>query len=881
MLGVSFTMRLCTSRVSGLLVLVCLSVWCLVVNGDCSLGSSSCNGTSLLTNRASDVSEGTAVTTGVARQGMLTTFTKISVELEENVENYTWKEPSPSQEEYLDAYCDQIYDSPDVSDMLLWEGLSYLPVKTRTMRIPKRRERLVHDSPRDRRENQENLQEQGLRRVSPGHLTGDMDTRGDVSSIPVRVHGEVEAYDRDVEDDCLKLSDIYRVTIPESRLQQNVFCAVCNGDQPRAMDCDYMGGRNPGLPPLSLLFGLSSDTMRDTTLSTSGCARGRETDFSSEKMQIVGDALARGFLPQGVCRNLTCPAGKLLDAENSTCSTALANIRGLTYKLNINLVPSTELALNTSRNESLRELVLQLQRQLENKTQNYAYEYVFTITLELFFSSSTEQAKIVKIMLTGDITSSREIKRDIAEGFLVQNLLIDDWILERLDFKENVTLIQHIDIESLQNTTTPTVDENVTVYHTNYRSWAEDALKGLYVLRTQRVRLLYALVKSALSRDNVDIPESLKIKMSPLLLCAYVQLSRDEFMIREGADGQKRLVVVSEHEEAELDSLLYVRLEDNEVLNVCIETLEALKYVPKVRSSPLWQHLLSWIAIPMSILCVVLTFAVYALLPALRTQPGLNVMGTCAALFVAQVALMLASNLQTSGVWCQALGILVHEAWLSVFCWMVVCSMHMFQVFSAKTRHESRSLIWKTTRNIAVSIALPAVVVALVVAVSYVQSKGESIGYSSESCFLSSQLLVGTAMVLPLTVIVVLNLVLFLLTVRRIHEVTKLKPHSDSRPESHQHVWVCARLSMLTGVMWTLSLLSEGLDLDWLRGLSILANGGQGVLLLISYATSRRVRMLLYARLGHRDDITSNTRSTTDKLSSTVVSTIHSLEHKP
>ncbi|XP_025115113.1 uncharacterized protein LOC112576688 [Pomacea canaliculata] len=311
-------------------------------------------------------------------------------------------------------------------------------------------------------------------------------------------------------------------------------------------------------------------------------------------------------------------------------------------------------------------------------------------------------------MLTGDITASREIKRDIAEGFLVQNLLIDNWIVQRLDFKEKVILIQHIDLESSQNTTT--VEKNVTIYKNGYSTWAQDALKGPYVAETRRIRLVYALVKGPPSTNNFSdvreffaikrtIPEPLKIKMSPLLLCAFLQLSRDEFMIREGADGQKRLVVVSEHEEAELDRLLYVRLEDNEVLNVCIETLEALKHVPKVRSSPLWQHLLSWIAIPMSILCVVLTFVVYALLPALRTQPGLNVMGTCAALFVAQVALMLASNLQTSGVWCQALGILVHEAWLSVFCWMVVCSMHMFQVFSAKTRHESRSLIWKTRKT--------------------------------------------------------------------------------------------------------------------------------------------------------------------------------------
>ncbi|PVD37492.1 hypothetical protein C0Q70_00083 [Pomacea canaliculata] len=396
MLAVSFTMRLCTSRVSALLVLVFLSVWCLVVNGDCSLGSSSCNGTSLLTNRASEVSEGIAVTTGVARQGMLTTFTEISVE------NYTWKETSQSPEEYLDAYCDQIYDSPKITDLLLWDGLSYLPVKTRTMRIPKCKlmgcfpchcagvcnslsdrccsesvsmlnpmyrvdcvvkklvvivscpdswvsddvkknceegvsdwtmTRLVTDVKTKRTFRNKDCaachratslvtwtrevsckvfqyvytarsEVELMRQASAGsHTTCNVlynpledanllkctTTASYLSNVisTCNTTGRWEAYDRNIKDGCLKLSDIYRVTIPDSRLRQNVFCVVCNGDQPRVTNCDQIVEKSPGLPPLSLLFGLSSDTMRDTTLSTSGCASGRETDFNVSHVTLL------------------------------------------------------------------------------------------------------------------------------------------------------------------------------------------------------------------------------------------------------------------------------------------------------------------------------------------------------------------------------------------------------------------------------------------------------------------------------------------------------------------------------------------------------------------------------------------------------------------
>ena len=74
----------------------------------------------------------------------------------------------------------------------------------------------------------------------------------------------------------------------------------------------------------------------------------------------------------------------------------------------------------------------------------------------------------------------------------------------------------------------------------------------------------------------------------------------------------------------------------------------------------------------------------------------------------------------------------------------------------------------------------------------------------------------------------------------------------------------CLRLSLLTGATWVLSLLAEGLDLDWLRALSIVTNGGQGaLLLLLSYVTARLVLAMLAAKLGcGKDDVAAPSTGT-------------------
>ena len=98
-------------------------------------------------------------------------------------------------------------------------------------------------------------------------------------------------------------------------------------------------------------------------------------------------------------------------------------------------------------------------------------------------------------------------------------------------------------------------------------------------------------------------------------------------------------------------------------------------------------------------------------------------------------------------------------------------------------------------------------------------------------------------------------------------QVTKLNAHAESERDSQQHVYVCARLSLLTGATWIISLVAEGLGVDWLQVASILTNGGQGLLLFLSYVTTRRVAAMLAVRLGCKvksasTQITSSTART-------------------
>ncbi|KAK7107230.1 hypothetical protein V1264_015181 [Littorina saxatilis] len=668
-------------------------------------------------------------------------------------------------------------------------------------------------------------------------------------------------YDVEVEVNCLRNQRIalYVSSGNETAFVpvfQNLFCAMCNGVRPATTgSCTSPIVTDPpfptGLPPLSLLLGLQDFADPPPGANHQDCPYGQWLDLKNE------------------CRQLGCTAGKTL--RNDTCTTPLTNIRGLVYQVDIALTVLDPLTISPDRRQHFVDMFKAL---TEAKLTPLTRSFHLSIEMNVLVTSvqpgdsgvdtqsSTQrvdhQSVDLHIRITGEMKALRDINRDDAELAITDSLFLHAWsVLITQDSVSQVSVSQ--DSVSQDSVSQDSVSQ-VSVsqgFVTLTRQLLTASDRGHAVESyTQAAKYEQDFFAQLEPRFPVDD----QVPLSPLLVCPHAHFYRSEYRLHTAADNRPgvKVTLVFGNVEVELTDVRQIWLVEDS-LYVCLDVLNSLQRPPAgpVMGELLWQYVLTMVVMPLSMLCLLLTLAVYCVLPPLRSLPGLNTMGTCCALLLAQLSLLLASHRVTSGAWCRALGVLVHVTWLSVFCWTSVCSEHMFRTFSARTRHHisASSKRRRLTRNIIVSILAPAAVVGAVVAVRAMTTDGGNFAYNDVSCYLDGTLLVGLAVVLPASLLLSLNLVLFALTVRRIHMVTNLNPFKSDERDPKQHVYACARLSVLTGATWIISLVAEGLGVDWLQFFSIMANGGQGVLLFLSYVTNRRVAAMLAVKMGCRKDV--------------------------
>ena len=549
------------------------------------------------------------------------------------------------------------------------------------------------------------------------------------------------------------------------------------------------------------------------------------------------------LLPQKVCQNVSCSAGKLLNAQNHSCSTLVKQIRGLAYRLEFVLVPRqrpVKLALNQDR-----KVYRSFKETFKAKTDHIAFEASVKIWISLGETHQENRTKseVIKIRVSASLVTSMHYERDEVEQTMVDSLLLQDWVLA---FREGQRVDSH------KFAPVPTGYENITDVHnrtaTTEYTYSEDNLVEL--VTREKIAHLF--------------PE--RIFLNRLLICPFTNFTDSEFqyleenttgksLARELNDSPKKVGLVLMQEEFLFSDLHFSwMLGQDGHLHVCLDTLEKLRSSSldsQLVSSP-WQYFLSMTVMPCSIVCLAVVLLVYVLLPELRSQPGLNTMGTCFTLLCAQLCLLLALHRVLSGVWCIVLGVVVHVSWLSTFCWTLVSSVHMFRAFSGIASLRWGDVSYRILAyNVAVTLLVPGVVVSMVIGLSWHHSGGQSIGYNGYTCYLQSSLVVGLSVVLPIALIVTVNTVLYIVTICRIHQVCKLREQAEIEMVTRrQHMKASLRLSLLTGVTWLLSLVAEGADLDWLRAVSILTNGGQGMLLLISHVTTRRVAAMVVSKRG-------------------------------
>ncbi|GFR94409.1 G-protein coupled receptor Mth [Elysia marginata] len=670
------------------------------------------------------------------------------------------------------------------------------------------------------------------------------------------VTGLWSQFDADVERACLSVEGRssrvqhvpYETSDGPTLMYKNIFCAICNmRDYPQYGYCtqrrpqDLVDWEEPQLRIFSFLLGFGSNRrafapefIPSFTFST--CSEG---EWSA---------------PDGSCMDLQCSPGKTLDGNS--CVTALDQIRGLSYQIQLWFVPAgipDYNIKNTSPKSTQRVIFGALFEQIIGPLM----ERMHQMSVDYGFLVSHEPSD------DDDVDSS---------AFRPPNALWVAALVEAQEFFSRDWFESYL-VDSLRTATVQLNISNVTMEYQFKPFPAQPPIvsdlcleSGIHCYKKREHFGLYSIFKP-----------SHFIQTNELLNCPFIMFNKTVFGIGIYQDTEGLLPDISVTlkigkatlnftTRSELSSLDIT--EDNnlivcrDILDLKLKELEeeerrefySKTFVSKADESTKAQYYMTLGCVSVSMACLVLTLFTYFRFRVLRSAAGMNNIFLCSSLLLAQAALLTSVHISGPQTLCTVMGMLTHFLWLWMFVWSFICCFHMFRVFTAKTRTScpERSQTIRFVWTVVLSVTAPAVNIGVVVSASHFTSGGSRIGYGHSSCYLDSSLLIGVATVLPLAFVSFANIVFFAITVATIHKVRKLQSHDSFRKEDLRNLYVYVKLSTMTGAFWMIQILAEAVDFDTLRFLAIILNGLQGTFIFFSYIWNKRVLNLHLRSLGFK-----------------------------
>ncbi|GFR90775.1 G-protein coupled receptor Mth [Elysia marginata] len=711
-------------------------------------------------------------------------------------------------------------------------------------------------------------------------------------------------YDQFVSEHCERPSPLTnRVTAIRGRdfyeqyiLFSNVFCAICNLNEIkytlRTYHMDKMDELAIKFQAFFFMY-MPEDLKKETRLPFSLLLGLRER----KKIIRLSSPVAthnsinckekeRSFAIDKSCLPIVCSPGKVLDTEKRQCLTMLDKVRGLGYNVLLHMVPHLH---PQNKNDSSNSQTLLVKNITDISFENVVHFFLSSLQVEGFNASLVETTILKRNK--GDIKTKNEPTENIPNGLLllsrecfVSANLIGNSSLKRDDFEQalaseitkDVVIATEMSFAILIKVTIIPASDKLKAALDNSQGCSNE-------FQTAR---LFKTTPGTVG-DVRWMAQDKFLQFSRVLVCMHVRLKLDRVTVKQRNTSMFRWpyeIVI----ELKLGQLVFtsqelnsVQIEDTGDLSVCLDLLEEklskLKlysdwYVlPGFGTIERWQLRISFICLGASIACLLLTVTTYVIFNTLRTLAGVYTMLLAANLMVAQSFLLIAVFFDGTNSWCTFLAILTHFSWLNQFCWSWNCCFHMFRVFTSKTIHSQgkESILATISKRVVFSVAFSGLVVLLVVGISYASTSGQEIGYGKSSCYLNTPLLTGMAMILPMGIITVSNTSFFAIVVWKIQGVRKLQSSTNiAKMDTKQNLSIYVRLSTITGVCWTVSVMAELVVFHPLTFLAIFLNGSQGVFIFLSYVCNSRVLKLykaVFTKLMSKDDIcdTSSDSSST------------------
>ena len=275
------------------------------------------------------------------------------------------------------------------------------------------------------------------------------------------------------------------------------------------------------------------------------------------------------------------------------------------------------------------------------------------------------------------------------------------------------------------------------------------------------------------------------------------------------------------------------------------------------------QGLVSAIGLLISITALAIQFIVYMMmmLPVLRNIPGKCVISLVASLFVAQLLFLVGTTRTEIHEVCVSLAAAMHYAFLAAFFWMNVMAIDICRTFSSRhimlptDPHSARFTFYSLYAWLT-----PAMIVGGSLALDLLDVEVTSFyrpHYGDGMCWITRRWALLVTFAVPLALILVVNFVLFGITVRNLCLISI--ETKSVRGDDRNQFGLYVKLSTIMGLTWVFGFIASLFDLPVLWYVFVVFNTLQGAFICFAFVCTRKVFRLLGERLRtHRAIIGSD-----------------------
>ncbi|XP_015514294.1 G-protein coupled receptor Mth isoform X3 [Neodiprion lecontei] len=312
-------------------------------------------------------------------------------------------------------------------------------------------------------------------------------------------------------------------------------------------------------------------------------------------------------------------------------------------------------------------------------------------------------------------------------------------------------------------------------------------------------------------------------------------------------------------------------------------------------SAPIKPPKVGWpIGMIVSIPFLVVTGAIYAILPELRNIYGKTLMCYVACLTIAYAFLTVVQLAPTDDMelWlCQTLAFVIHFSFLASFFWLNVMCVDIWWTFAGYRSIQGSVRQRERKKFILYSIyawGCACLLTGICIIMEYAPGIPSNVvrpEFGVEKCWFKTEMAKAYYFYIPMGLTVLCNIILFILTAAKIIQHKKNTAHQLKGTESRRHddnkQWfnLYLKLFIVMGINWSMEIISWAYKSpEYLWYITDLANTLQGVIIFIIFVWKEKIKRLLIKRFGckgenflSRDSTRSAYHSSTSRTCTTSV----------